>query len=67
VDFNLNLRAEPNTSAEVLDVIPFGTAVSVFATNTDRTWWYVQYNSQAGWVDGSYITRTVSCDSLPAR
>lgn len=61
------MRAEPNRDAEILAVIPFGTAVSVFASNEDRTWWYIRYQDQAGWVDGEYITRTVSCDNLPAR
>jgi uncharacterized protein YgiM (DUF1202 family) len=67
VDFNLNLRAEPNAEAEVLTIIPFGTAVSVFASNVDQTWWYVSYENQSGWVDGQYITRTAACDNLPVR
>ncbi|MBZ0299695.1 MAG: SH3 domain-containing protein, partial [Anaerolineae bacterium] len=60
-------RAEPISDAEVVTVIPFGTAVSVYATNADQTWWLVQYDGQTGWVDGEYITRTASCDSLPSR
>lgn len=67
VDFNLNVRAEPNSQAEVLTVIPFGTAVPVFAANADRTWWFVRYQDQAGWVDGQFITRTAACDTLPVR
>lgn len=67
VNFNLNLRTEPDSEAEVLEVIPFDTAVPVFATNEDRTWWFVRYGEQAGWVDGEFITRTAACDSLPVR
>ncbi len=67
VDFNLNVRAEPSTDTELVTVIPFGTAVSVFASNEDRTWWLVSYEGETGWVDGEFITRTASCDNLPSR
>ena len=67
VDFNLNVRTEPNAEAEVVTVIPFGTAVPLFASNADQTWWYVSYEGQDGWVDGQYITRTAACDNLPVR
>lgn len=67
VDFNLNVRSAPNAEAEVLTVIPFGTAVPLFASNADQTWWYVNYENQAGWIDGQYITRTAACDNLPVR
>jgi uncharacterized protein YgiM (DUF1202 family) len=67
VDFNLNLRTEPRTDADVIVVIPFDTAVPVFASNEDRTWWLVRYGDQTGWVDGQFITRTSSCDTLPVR
>lgn len=67
VDFNLNMRAEPSTDADVITVIPFGTAVSVFAASEDRTWWLVSYEGETGWVDGEFITRTASCDALPSR
>lgn len=67
VDFNLNVRSAPNATAEVLTVIPFGTAVPLFASNADQTWWYVNYEGQAGWIDGQYITRTAACDRLPVR
>lgn len=68
VDFNLNLRSEPDAEAsEVLAVIPFDTVVSVSGTNEDRTWWYVQYEGQAGWVDGEFVSTTAACDDLPVR
>ncbi|MAS33419.1 MAG: hypothetical protein CL610_05395 [Anaerolineaceae bacterium] len=67
VDFNLNVRAEPNEESDVLTVIPFDTAVSVFASNADQTWWLVMYEDQTGWVDGEFITLTASCSNLPAR
>jgi hypothetical protein len=67
VDFNLNVRSEPTLDAEVLTVIPFDTAVSVFAANADRTWWLIQYEDVQGWVDGEFITLTSACDALPSR
>jgi hypothetical protein len=68
VDFNLNLRTEPNAdTSDVVAVIPFDTVVSVFGTNADRTWWYAQYEGQAGWVDGEFVSTTAACEDLPVR
>jgi uncharacterized protein YraI len=67
VDFNLRLRVQPSRDAETLTIIPFSTTVTVFGRNADSTWWYVQHQGQAGWVDGEFITRSVSCDDLPVQ
>ena len=67
VDFNLNMRSEPSADGDLIATIPYDSAISVFGSNADRTWWYVEYNDQTGWVDGQYITRTAACDALPVR
>ena len=68
MDFNLNLRTEPDADAsEVVAVIPFDSIITVFGTNDDRTWWFARYEDQVGWVDGEFISRTAACDDLPVR
>ena len=68
VDFNLNLRTEPNAeTSEVVQVIPFDTIITLFGTNEDRRWWLARYEDEVGWVDGEYISRTAACDDLPVR
>jgi hypothetical protein len=66
-DYNLRLRAEPDREAETLVVIPFSTTITIYGRNEGSTWWFAQYEDQAGWVDGEFITRSVSCDELPVQ
>ncbi len=68
VDFNLNVRAEPVEDAELVTTIPFNSTVTVFASNDEeRTWWFVRFGDDVGWVLGEFITTTRSCDILPVR
>jgi uncharacterized protein YgiM (DUF1202 family) len=48
----LNLRKDPNSTAQILTTIPFGTKLDVLATS--GTWYKVTYNGQTGWVDATY-------------
>ncbi len=43
----LNMRKEPNSSSEVLKIIPFGTKLTVLETSGD--WYKVEYDSATGW------------------
>lgn len=52
---NLNLRIEPNTSSQVLVVIPKGTEVNL-AENCDCDWIQVQFNGNIGYVYSKYLT-----------
>lgn len=65
VNFNLNLRSAPSTSADILTVIPFGSRISVAGRNSDSAWWFVDYNGLWGWVSGEYITVESSCQDTP--
>lgn len=51
---NLNLRAEPNTSAKVLLVVPSGAKVTALA-GTANGWRQVSYKGTAGWAATSYL------------
>jgi uncharacterized protein YraI len=51
---NLNLRAEPSTSAKVLLVMPSGATVTALA-GTASGWRQVSYNGTTGWAATAYL------------
>lgn len=56
VTSGLRLRAEPNTSSAVLDVMPAGTIVPVY--QEQGSWRMVKYNgTTVGWCWSSYLTK----------
>lgn len=52
----LNLRKEPNATAEVLAIIPNGTKLTVLETSGD--WYKVEFDSKTGWVAKLFTTDT---------
>jgi hypothetical protein len=66
-EYNVNIRAEPDTDSALVTTIPFETVVNVFGRNEDSTWWYVEYEGNAGWVNDEFVTETSSCNRLPVR
>ncbi len=71
VEYNLRLRAAPNTESETLLVIPFGTTVELYgrgaASENEARWWVARYEGQEGWLDGQYLLVGSACDALPLR
>lgn len=51
---NLNLRAEPSTSAKVLLVMPSGSTVTALS-GTASGWRQVSYNGTTGWASTDYL------------
>ena len=51
---NLNLRAEANTQAESLSVVPNGSIVDV--TEVDGFWGKIEHNGVVGWIFLEYTT-----------
>jgi uncharacterized protein YraI len=47
--FNVRLRAEQSSEAEVLSVVPFDTNVTLLARSEDGSWLYIQYENVTGW------------------
>ena len=47
---NLRLRSGPGTTHQILDVLPFGTSVSVIGRNASGDWIQVTYQGRTGWV-----------------
>ena len=66
-NYNVNLRALPEAEAEVLATIPFNHTVTLFGRSADSVWWYGNYDGEAGWVKGEFLTLSASCDTLPER
>lgn len=61
-DNGANLRAEPSTSAQVLDKLPAGTTVALRIDRVDTVydgegirWWPVSVDGVEGWIAGSYL------------
>ena len=60
-DVRLNLRANPDTSAEILDELADGTEVTVTLANGD--WSFIEYNGVQGYVLSDYITTAAGTES----
>ena len=56
----LNLRAQPSTSAAVLNAVPATTTLNPDMRNT--YWFRVTYSGQIGWLHGDYLTTVGSCE-----
>jgi uncharacterized protein YraI len=54
VDYQLNLRAEPNTDSAILLQIPWQATVTAIGRTSDNVWLQVQYNGQTGWLAARY-------------
>ncbi len=54
----LNLRAEPNTDAEILTVIPLAAEIEVLEEGTE--WHKVSYEGKEGFVSAEYVTKDPS-------
>ena len=71
----LNIRANPNTSSNIIGTFNYNTKVSIIEINNG--WYKVSYNNSTGWVSGDYVkldstststsTGTVNADSLNVR
>ena len=56
VSTNLNLRMEPNTSSQVITVIPIGTPITI-EEDCDCEWIPVSYNKKIGYVSTKFLSR----------
>lgn len=65
VENNLRLRAQPSQEAETLLVIPYTTTLELYGHSADSIWWLTTYDSQTGWVDGTYLMLSAACSTLP--
>ena len=52
---NLNVRKEPNTDSEILDVIPFNKKIKY--SNYNKDWLKIKYNKKIAYVYKKYISK----------
>lgn len=58
----VNVRAEPNTAAEVLGIIPANTPVEIIGKDAVENWFLINYSQSPdgkGWVAAQFITTGV--------
>lgn len=55
---NLHLRAQPNTAADSLLVMPRGSTAAVLARTSDSSWLKLNFNGVVGWSSARYLTVT---------
>lgn len=67
MNYNVNMRREPDSESELIVTIPYETAITAFGRDEDSEWWFAEYEGQAGWIKGEFITTTASCEKLPVR
>ncbi len=53
----LNIRKAPDKDGDTLGLLPYGTVIEVFGTNSDGTWYlcYCESTNQYGWVYKEYV------------
>ena len=56
---NINLRTDPNSTSQVLTVLPKGTEVTM-EENCDCEWIRVSYNGEVGYVYSKYLSNKKS-------
>ena len=52
----VNLRTAPNTQAQVVTAIPFGSVINLGGPATPDGWYQVTFGGLSGWADGAYLT-----------
>jgi uncharacterized protein YraI len=62
---DVNLRAEPRANAEILTVIPAGTALPAIGRNQQTTWIQVTFTDKTGWVSASFLAASGNLRTLP--
>jgi len=63
-NYNLRLRAAPDSDAETLLTIPYSTAITLTAQTSDGAWYATEYEGRAGWVAGEFLTLGPNCSAL---
>jgi uncharacterized protein YraI len=60
VTTDLNMRAGPDPSFQVVDVIPGGTGVAIAGCTQTMNWCQVSWNGQTGWAYAKYLAYDLS-------
>ncbi len=64
-DGNVNMRAEPRVSSQLLAEVPDGILMSIIGMNPERTWYHVRLpNGENGWMRADLVTGIVGDISI---
>ncbi len=55
----VNLRGEPNTSAQILNVVPYNIVLHASAKSGD--WYQVVFENDQGWINAQFLNVDASC------
>ncbi len=61
----INVRAEPSTSSNVLGIIPGNTKVEITGKDPGGNWWQINYSEGVdgkGWITAQYVTTATKPD-----
>jgi uncharacterized protein YgiM (DUF1202 family) len=58
--YRVNLRAEPNTTSEIITMLPYNTTYQ--GTEHVPGWYRVVYRDAQGWLSESLVTTQGECD-----
>lgn len=70
-DGNVNMRAEPRVSSQLLAEVPDEQLMTIMGMNTERTWYHMRLpNGETGWMRGDLVTGdigevTITYDATP--
>lgn len=64
---DLNLRAGPDVSYEIIGVIPAAQAVAVDGCLAESNWCRVTYSDMNGWASGDYLTTMIETPIYASR
>lgn len=56
IAYRLNVRAEPNATAQVLTRVNRFETYAVVGRNANSTWYQINVGGQLGWVSGNFVT-----------
>lgn len=65
INGDVNLRTGPGTNFPVITVVPDGSTLTLLGRNQLRTWLYVDYEGQRGWMIYRYVNTSGSIRTLP--
>ena len=61
VTVNLNVRAEPDTDAEIVAIVPEGRTVRILGRSEDERWWLTEFEGEDGWLFGDLLELDAIC------
>ena len=62
---DVNLRTGPGTSYSIIQYVPYGSSITLYGRNEERSWLYVDYNGLRGWMYFYYVSTEGRIQELP--